>query len=77
MKVHEIKLLPQYWDYVELRIKNAEVRYNDRGYVSGDRLVLCEWDGQRYSGRRLERTITAVFPLEGIGLEGWVLLCMR
>lgn len=77
MKTHHVKLNTAYFDYAEKRIKNAEVRFNDRGYETNDWLVLEEWTGKEYTGRAIVRQITSVFPLDGIGLEGWVLLCMN
>lgn len=74
---HEIKILPQYFDYVEKRIKNAEVRMNDRNYLTWDCLVLKEWSEGKYTGRYCVRRIQGVFPLDSIGFDGWVLLCLE
>ena len=64
--------MTEYYDAVELRYKNFEVRYNDRNYRIGDWLVLCEWDGQRYTGHEIVRRITYICSLDAIGLTGWV-----
>ena len=77
METHHVKLDTTYYDYVEKRIKNAEVRFNDRDYQTGDWLVLEEWTGTEYTGHAIVRQITCVFPLDGIGLNGWALLCME
>ena len=77
METHQIKLNTAYYDCVERRIKNAEVRFNDRDYQPNDWLVLKEWTGTEYTGRIAVRKIIGVFPLDGIGLKGWVLLCMN
>lgn len=76
-KIHKIKLHTRYYDYVAKRIKNAEVRYNDKNYFTGDWLVLREWDGKEYTGRYEVRQAMGVFSLDGIGFEGWVLICMK
>lgn len=76
VKIHKIKLLSHYWDDVRKFKKNAEVRYNDREYKVGDELILCEWNGQEFTGKSLKRCIGSVYPLDSIGLEGWVLICM-
>lgn len=75
-KTHMVKILPQYFDYVEKRIKNAEVRLNDRNYLTWDWLVLEEWSEGEYTGRYCVRQIRSVFPLDSIGFKGWVLLCL-
>lgn len=76
-KTHKIKLLSQYYDYVERRIKNAEVRFNDRNYLVDDWIVLQEWTGKEYTGNEIVRQIEGVFPLDGLGFSGWVLICMK
>lgn len=72
MKVHNVKLMEKYFDYVEKRIKNFEVRYNDRNYKSGDWLVLEEWNGEEYTGRACVRRIGYIVDLDEVGLSGWV-----
>ncbi len=77
MKTHKVKILQQYFDAVVSRIKTAEVRYNDRGYESGDWLVLEEWTGKYYTGLYIVRRIKAVYELDSMGLNGYVLICME
>lgn len=43
MKTHELKILPQYFRDVRAGRKTAEIRFDDRDYMIGDRLVLKEW----------------------------------
>ena len=74
---HTIKLHTRYYNYVEAGIKNAEVRYNDRGYLTGDILELREWDGTKYTGRSVMRRAMGVFALDSIGFENWVLISME
>lgn len=76
-KTHIVKILPQYFDYVEKRIKNAEVRLNDRNYLTWDWLILKEWSEGEYTGRYCVRQIRGVFPLDSIGFNCWVLLCLK
>lgn len=71
-KTIRIKLLSKYFDAVEARIKNFEVRFNDKDYRVGDWLVLREWDGSKYTGYVTVRRITYVCSLDNIGLTGWV-----
>lgn len=77
MKTHHVKLNVEYYEYVERRIKNAEVRYNDRDYKTFDWLVLEEWTGAEYTGNAIVRQIKGAFPLDKIGLNNWVLLCLE
>lgn len=41
---HELKILPQYYCRVADGSKTFEVRDNDRGFQSGDKVILKEWD---------------------------------
>lgn len=71
-KTIRIKLLSKYYEDVETRLKNFEVRFNDRDYQVGDWLVLCEWDGFQFTGYEIVRKITYVCSLDEVGLMGWV-----
>lgn len=44
MTVHNLKLLPEYFDAVVNGIKTFEIRKNDRDYKVGDTLHLYEFD---------------------------------
>lgn len=55
---HNIKILPQYFEAVVKGLKTFEVRYNDRNYKSGDRIILMEFDGNTYTGREVTAEIT-------------------
>lgn len=46
-KVHHVKIWPENFEPVRLRIKTFEVRKNDRNYQFGDLLCLHEWDPYR------------------------------
>jgi len=83
-KVHELKILPEFFAAVASGAKTFEVRRDDRGYAVGDTLVLREWIewhwtpyGGYYTGRYVVRRVTYVlrhedFP-EGIA-EGFCVL---
>lgn len=51
--VHELKILPQYFEMVANGSKRFELRKDDRDYKVGDLLVLKEYDGKDYTGRKL------------------------
>lgn len=77
MKTHMLKINTDYYEFVVLGKKNAEVRYNDRHYETGDRLVLEEWTGSEYTGRKVSRVIIGMFRLDRFGMKDWVLLCLE
>lgn len=49
--VHEIKILPEYYQPVLDQRKSFEVRKNDRDYQPGDFILLNEFDGTKFTGR--------------------------
>lgn len=59
MKIHKIKIRPDFFADVCSDLKNFEIRENDRNYQVGDKLVLCEYDSdvREYTGRVAERKI--------------------
>lgn len=50
--IHELKILPEYFDPVVSRAKKFELRKDDRGFKVGDLVLLKEWDGSEYTGRQ-------------------------
>jgi hypothetical protein len=44
MKEHKLKCWPDYWNAIAAWIKPFEVRFNDRGFMVGDVLVLEKYD---------------------------------
>ena len=54
MKIHELKILPEYFDAVRSGDKRFELRRNDRDFHKGDILRLKEWDGEKYTGEELD-----------------------
>lgn len=45
------KILPVYYDAVIRQDKNFELRKDEDNIKAGDKLLLCEWDGEKYTGR--------------------------
>ncbi len=76
MKLHTLKIDPEWFQLAHDGIKNYEIRRNDRGYQVGDLLELKETKHSaeemgagaplEYTGRILERKITHILP----GLPG-------
>ena len=52
-KIHELKILQEYFDAVKWGDKKFEIRKNDRDFHSGDILRLKEWDGKKFTGEEL------------------------
>lgn len=56
--IHDLKIRPVYFEAVEDGRKTFEIRYDDRDYQVGDRLILREWHLGRYTGRVVEKMVT-------------------
>jgi len=67
--VHELKTWSKYFSPIKSGEKLFELRKNDRGFLAGHELLLCEYDPLTltYTGQTLRRIITYV--LEGIEAE--------
>ncbi|MGL6198711.1 MAG: ASCH/PUA domain-containing protein [Lachnospiraceae bacterium] len=79
-RAHRIKIPPEYFTLVKARIKNFELRKNDRGYEVGDTLVLCEWNekGEYFTGNEVTRKVKCMLEdapgwglKEGYCIMGW------
>lgn len=79
MKTHEVKTDPIYFDKMWRRIKISELRFNDRAYKQGDRLLSREYDRKtkKYSDREILFTITYVTSFPEALKDGWVMLCLK
>lgn len=51
---HELKILPQYYCRVADGSKTFEMRVNDRGFQSGDTVILQEWSDKPLNETTLE-----------------------
>lgn len=60
MKRIEKKILPGYFKAVAKGIKTFEIRQDEEDYQVGDILVLREWNGTNYTGRKCARKITYI-----------------
>ena len=68
MKMHELKIWPEFFEPVLNGKKTFEIRIDDRGFKIGDDLLLREYQSQTYTGREIKKTITYIHPLIGYGL---------
>ena len=76
MAVHELKILPEYYDAVRYGDKRFEIRKNDRNFHTGDILRLKEWDGEKYTGEELDAVVRYVYyGIDEYGLsEGYCVM---
>lgn len=84
MKVHELKILPEYYKAIMHKRKSFELRKDDRGFEVGDRLRLRKYDPSLnssgepcgYTGEAIVATITYILrdvPQYGL-CEGYAIL---
>ena len=76
MTIHELKILPEYYDAIRCGDKRFEIRKNDRNYHSGDILRLKEWDGEKYTGEELDVLVRYIYyGIDEYGLaEGYCIM---
>lgn len=74
--VHELKILPEFYDEVRFGNKKFELRKNDRNFQKGDILRLKEWSGNRYTGEELDVVVRYILhDYDWIGLqEGYCIM---
>lgn len=60
MKIHELKILPEYFEAVTSGRKQFEIRRNDRDYKVGDLLYLREWNGENFTGDSYKVEVTYI-----------------
>lgn len=74
-QIHELKILPEYFEAVIDGRKKFEIRNNDRDYSVGDILDLREYDTKTstYTGRRVLCLVTYILDLQAL-LRGHVIL---
>ena len=58
--VHELKILPEYFEAVVSGDKTFEVRRKDRRFKVGQYLKLFEWFDLNYTGRTVKVKITYI-----------------
>lgn len=63
--VHELKILPKYFEAVKSGAKTFEIRINDRDYHEGDMLILKEWHHGKYTGRETIKYVNYIYYGDG------------
>lgn len=79
MKTHKLKLNIEFCDDVMNGIKTFEIRKNDRGFQTGDKIIFVPHDG--YCARPhpiSEKTYEITYMLNGWGIKnGYVALAIK
>lgn len=74
MKVHNLKIKPQYfWDIV-CDIKRFEVRENDCNFKVGDIITLREFENGKFTGKSINVEIIYILNDKEYCKEGYVVL---
>ena len=60
IKIHRLKIKPEYFEEVIKGNLTFQVRYNDRDFKKGDLLTLEEFDSKEYTGKYVNAEITYV-----------------
>lgn len=68
---HELKIYPEYFEDVRDRIKNFELRKNDRDFMIGDSIRLREYDPvlMQYTGRNCRKLIRYILKGGQFGID--------
>lgn len=74
MKVHNLKIKPQYFKDVVCGIKTFEVRKNDRNFEVGDIITLREFENGKLTGKSINVEIVYILNDEEYCKEGYVVL---
>ena len=77
LKVHNLKIKPEYFKDVISGRKNFEVRFNDRNFKEGDIIVLEEFDNKGYTGKYINCEITYVLSDAEYTKENYVVLGIK
>lgn len=61
-KIHELKVWKQFYPDVASKLKQFEIRQNDRNFKPGDTMILQEWDPEleKYTGNRCDASVDYV-----------------
>ena len=74
--IHELKIQIEYFVAVDTKIKNFEIRKNDRDFKVDDKIILREIDSSgRYTGRNAFRKITYI--TDYAQQENYVVMAIR
>lgn len=79
MKIHSLKIWPQYFQKIIDKKKTAELRFNDRNYQIEDLLFLQEYNNEKkeYTGRETYVKITDITEGTNHLISGNVMLSFK
>ena len=77
--IHELKILPEYFEEVCLGNKTFEIRKNDRNFHAGDWLLLKEWNPETgYTGYEILRYVSYILYDWQAGLkDGYCIMALK
>ena len=64
-ELHELKILPRWFEDVVTGNKQFEIRRNDRDFKVGDLLFLREYDRGKYTGRSCRVWVKYIYQGDG------------
>ena len=74
--IHELKILPEYFEAVLSRKKTFEIRKNDRGFSEGDTVILKQYTKNGgYSGHYAKARIT--YLTDFAQLDGYIVFAIK
>lgn len=63
--IHNLKILPQYFNAIVSGKKKFEIRNNDRDFHEGDTVILKEWSADfGYTGKQVTKQIGFITDYE-------------
>lgn len=75
--IHELKILPEYFEDILSGEKTFEIRKNDRPYNKGDMLALNEYTQDGYTGRCAMVEITYILSNTTFLPEGFCCMSFK
>ena len=77
--IHELKILPNYFEEVICGAKTFEVRKNDRDFKVGDMLALNEYDADKkeYTGNSCLVYVDYILKDENYCKNGFVIMAIK
>ncbi len=73
--IHELKIMPEFFEAVRSGNKNFEIRKNDRAYMVGDEVHLYEFENGQRTGRVIAKYINYITSYEQ--KEGFVVFGIK
>lgn len=73
-----LKILPEFFEPLQAGLKNFEIRAeDDKVFSVGDVLVLLEWNGKEFTGRKAVRIVTYCLRGEPFVPAGYVVMSLK